>query len=80
MAKPIPHSDITGIFDEELENYLKMNDFRDIHVDKPPIPEERLRDVAGKEMTSSSQAAFMERPPVQPQQKEIPSSYNRSSC
>lgn len=66
--KPIPKNDITGIFDEELENYLKVKDFQNIPTDKPSIPAERLRDPSGKEENAGAYATFPEKtfqsPPI----------------
>ena len=39
-SKPIAKNNISGFFDEELENYLNMNDFKDIHANKYSTPQE----------------------------------------
>jgi hypothetical protein len=92
--KPIPKNDITGIFDEELENYLKVKDFQTIPTDKPSIPAERLRDPSGKEENVGTYAPFPEKafqspptksasvmpPPASPLfEKEKPASFTKQN-
>lgn len=71
-AKPIAKNNITGIFDEELENYLKVKDFQSIPTDKPSIPKQRLRDPSGKEEHTGTYAPFPEKPFVSAPSKTSP--------
>lgn len=40
---------VSGFIDEELENYMKLKDIKPVKIDKPPIAEDRLKDIPGKD-------------------------------
>lgn len=53
-AKPlktpeIDMSKVTGLVDSEVENYMKLKDFKSVPLDAKIIPDERLKDIPGKE-------------------------------
>ena len=49
-------SKVSGLVDSEVENYMKLKDFKSVPVDAKIIPDERLRIIPGKEEISLATA------------------------
>jgi hypothetical protein len=64
-AKPpktpeIDMAKVTGLVDSEVENYMKLKDFKSVPLDAKIIPDERLRDIPGKEPMPLTQAPLQQ--------------------
>lgn len=46
--KEIDMEKVVGLVDSEVENYMKLKDFKTVQVDAKIIPDERLKDIPGK--------------------------------
>lgn len=48
IEKEIDMEKVVGLVDSEVENYMKLKDFKTVPVDAKIIPDERLKDIPGK--------------------------------